>query len=119
MKILFGILFLLMMNFSFSQTLTLAQNSLDYGKIKKGENGVRKLEVKNTGDKPLMISNVKSTCGCTIPSWPKEPILPGKSEFITINYDTKKEGTISKTIEIFSNDAKGKRKTVRITGYVN
>ena len=119
MKILYLFTLILCTGFSYSQTLMISRNVIDYGKISKGENGVKKVEIKNTGDKPLIISNVKSTCGCTIPSWPKEPIAPGKSDYITISYDTQKLGPIQKTIEVFSNDTKYKRKAIRIIGNVN
>ena len=53
---------------------------IDYGTVNKGDNGVREFVFKNSGNAPLIISNVKSTCGCTIPKKPEKPILPGESE---------------------------------------
>ena len=76
---------------------------IDYGTIEKGANGIRAFEFTNTGDAPLIISNAKSTCGCTVPNWPKEPIMPGESGKITVKYDTKRVNPIRKTITITSN----------------
>ena len=60
----------------------------DYGTIKNGADGSCTFEFKNTGDSPLIISNAKGSCGCTVPEWPKEPIAPGASGVIKVNYDT-------------------------------
>ncbi len=77
--------------------------TLDYGTVsKEDDNGIRKIEIKNTGDAPLIITNVKSTCGCTVPTKPKEPILPGKSDFIEVKYNMN-PGPIRKTITVESN----------------
>ena len=75
----------------------------DYGTIKKNSNGSCKFIFKNTGNEPLVITNVKSSCGCTVPKWSKEAILPDKSGVIKIVYDTKRLGIISKTITVMSN----------------
>ncbi|MDN3492876.1 DUF1573 domain-containing protein [Winogradskyella bathintestinalis] len=76
---------------------------IDYGTIEKGADGVRTFEFTNTGDAPLVISNVKSTCGCTVPKKPKGPILPGETGEIEVKYDTKRVNPIRKTITVFSN----------------
>ena len=76
---------------------------IDYGTIEKGADGVRVFEFKNTGDAPLVISNVKSSCGCTIPEWPKEAILPGQNGKIKVKYDTNRVSPIRKTITVTSN----------------
>jgi len=76
---------------------------IDYGKIEKGSNGVRVFEFKNIGDAPLIIENVYSSCGCTIPTWPKAAIQPGESGKIEVKYDTNRVGPIRKTITIYSN----------------
>ena len=68
---------------------------IDYGEIAKGSDGVRTFEFTNTGDAPLIISNVKSSCGCTVPSIPKEPIMPGESGEIAVKYDTNRVGGIT------------------------
>ena len=76
---------------------------IDYGTIEKGSNGVRVFEFTNTGDAPLIISNVKSTCGCTIPKKPDGPIMPGENGEIEVKYDTNRVNPIRKTITVFSN----------------
>ncbi|MFD2917311.1 DUF1573 domain-containing protein [Psychroserpens luteus] len=76
---------------------------IDYGTIEKGADGLRIFEFTNTGNAPLIISNAKSTCGCTVPNWPKEPIMPGQSGEIKVKYDTKRVNPIRKTITVSSN----------------
>ena len=76
---------------------------IDYGTIDKGSNGVRVFEFTNTGNAPLIISNVKSTCGCTVPKKPKGPILPGATGEIEVKYDTNRVNPIRKTITVTSN----------------
>lgn len=78
-------------------------NTIDYGKVyKESDNGVRSFEFTNVGDKPLIITNVQSTCGCTVPSKPNEPIMPGKSSKIDVKYNMA-VGPIRKTITVESN----------------
>ena len=79
------------------------KTTIDYGTIDKGADGVRVFKFKNTGDAPLIISNVKSSCGCTIPKKPKEPIMPGDTGEIEVKYDTKRVMPIRKTITVLSN----------------
>jgi len=79
--------------------------TVDYGEINKGSDGVRVFEFTNTGNAPLIVSNVKSSCGCTIPKWSKDPILPGKTGKIDVKYDTKRVGPIRKAITVTSNAA--------------
>ena len=76
---------------------------IDYGTIEKGADGVRTFEFTNSGEAPLIISNVKSSCGCTVPSWPKTPIMPGDSGEIKVKYDTNRVNPIRKTITVTSN----------------
>lgn len=78
-------------------------NTIDYGTVKKGtDSGLRVFEFTNTGDQPLIITNVRSTCGCTVPSKPQAPIMPGKSEKIEVKYNMS-PGKISKVITVESN----------------
>jgi len=77
--------------------------TIDYGTIEKGADGVRVFKFKNTGDAPLVVSAVKSTCGCTVPKKPTAPILPGESGEIEVKYDTKRVNPIRKTITVTSN----------------
>ena len=78
-------------------------NTIDYGTTSKNkDNGVRSFEFTNTGDAPLIITNVLSTCGCTVPTKPEAPIMPGKTGKIEIKYNMA-PGPIRKTITVESN----------------
>lgn len=90
----------------------------DYGTIEQGANGVYEFKFTNTGKEPLVISNCKGSCGCTVPNWPKEPIKPGATSAIKVSYDTKRVGKFNKTVTISSN-AKTSTKTISIMGIVN
>ncbi len=79
--------------------------TIDYGQIAKGSDGVRVFEFTNTGNEELVISDVKSSCGCTVPEKPKDPIAPGKTGEIKVKYDTKRVGPIRKTVTVYSNAA--------------
>ncbi|WP_033960955.1 DUF1573 domain-containing protein [Psychroserpens jangbogonensis] len=76
---------------------------IDYGTIEKGSDGVRIFEFTNTGNAPLIISKVKSTCGCTVPKKPDGPIMPGETGEISVKYDTNRVNPIRKTITVTSN----------------
>ncbi len=76
---------------------------IDYGTIEKGSDGVRTFVFTNTGNAPLIISSVKSTCGCTVPKKPTEPIMPGETGEIEVKYDTNRVNPIRKTITVISN----------------
>ncbi|MGB6268125.1 MAG: DUF1573 domain-containing protein [Olleya sp.] len=108
MKKLFTILFIGLISLSLNAQEKVAkiefkETTIDYGVIEKGANGVRTFEFTNTGDAPLMISKVSSTCGCTVPKKPTEPIMPGQTGEIEVKYDTKRLGHIRKTITVLSN----------------
>lgn len=90
----------------------------DYGNVKYGANGVCTFKFKNTGDAPLVIMKAKESCGCTVPSWPKEPIAPGQTSEITVKYDTKRPGVINKSVTITSNAVNEPSKILRIKGTV-
>lgn len=111
--------FLFSLMFSFCAFLAIAQKGpvlefdngsgemvLDYGKIKKSSEPFRTVKFKNTGDEPLIIKNARSTCGCTVPDWPKDPILPGEESSIKIRYATDRVGKINKKVTITTNDGK-------------
>ena len=77
--------------------------TIDYGTIEKGADGVRVFKFKNTGDAPLIITKVKSSCGCTVPKKPEDPIMPGGTGEIEVKYDTNRVMPIRKTITVTSN----------------
>lgn len=93
-------------------------NTVDYGNVNKGSNGKRIIKIQNVGDKPLIISNINTSCGCTVPQWTTEPIAPGKKGEITVTYNTSNVGRFSRTITISSNDEKKPNLPVRIEGVV-
>lgn len=90
----------------------------DYGDVPYGGNGECEFHFTNTGNEPLIIQKPKSSCGCTVPSWPKEPILPGESDVIKVTYKTTKVGTINKTITVTSNAKTNGTVVLRIKGKV-
>lgn len=90
---------------------------IDYGEITKGSDGVRTFVFTNTGTIPLVIKNVTSSCGCTIPSKPEDPVLPGEKGEIKVKYDTNIVGPIRKTITVYSN-AEEPAKSIKIKGRV-
>jgi hypothetical protein len=75
----------------------------DFGEIIQGDNGECEFVFKNTGKEPLIITNVRSSCGCTVAQKPEEPIMPGKKSSIKVRYDTNRIGVISKTVTVTSN----------------
>ena len=91
----------------------------DFGVIKEADGKVScQLRLTNTGNEPLLIQKPKSSCGCTIPSWPNEPILPGESDVIKVTYKTNRVGNINKTVTVTSNALKNSTVVLRIKGRV-
>jgi len=93
------------------------KETIDYGQIEKGADGERFFVFTNNGDAPIIITKVKASCGCTVPSKPNKPVLPGETSKIGVKYDTKRLGGFSKTITIISN-ASEPTKVVRIKGNI-
>ncbi|MDX5427583.1 MAG: DUF1573 domain-containing protein, partial [Bacteroidota bacterium] len=81
------------------------QETIDYGTIPQNSNGEREFLFTNTGKEPLIISNARGSCGCTVPTWPKEPIAPGAQGVIKVKYDTKRVGPFHKTVTLQTNAA--------------
>lgn len=87
-----------------STTVALSESDFSFGNIKKGDVKEHTYEITNTGTNPLIISEVKPGCGCTVPDFTKEPILPGKKGKITLKFDSSSfDGTVSKAADIFAN----------------
>lgn len=91
--------------------------TIDYGEIMKGSDGLRVFEFTNVGDAPLIIEDVKSSCGCTVPKKPKDPIMPGETGEIEVKYNTNRPGPIRKTVTVYSN-AEEPVKALKIKGLV-
>lgn len=83
--------------------ISFKSETVDYGEISKGSDGIRVFEFTNTGDQPLIISDVKSSCGCTVPKKPDGPVAAGATSTIQVKYDTNRVGPIRKTITVYSN----------------
>lgn len=108
MKQLITILFIGFISLSINAQEKIAKiefksDTVDYGTIEKGADGLRVFEFTNTGDAPLIVSKVTSSCGCTVPKWSKDPILPGQKGEIQVKYDTNRVNPIRKTITVISN----------------
>ncbi|GGG55576.1 DUF1573 domain-containing protein [Epilithonimonas arachidiradicis] len=85
-------------------TIAFSETDHNFGDIKKGEKKEHVYEVTNTGTNPLIISNVKPGCGCTVPDYTKEPILPGQKGKITLHFDSSNfDGAIYKAADVFLN----------------
>jgi len=94
--------------------ITFKAEEIDYGQVEKGANGVREFVFTNTGSKPLIISDAKGSCGCTVPTFPKEAIMPGNTGKISVKYDTQRIGQFTKFVTLTTN-IEGERSTVRLT----
>lgn len=91
---------------------------VNYGVIIKNSEGKRSFSIKNTGNAPLVIKSCSGSCGCTVPTCPQEPIMPGKTSVVDVRYDTSRLGPFSKLVTVYSNDPKNGVATVVIKGEV-
>lgn len=90
----------------------------DFDTIAKDSDGECWFEFENTGSEPLIITSAFSSCGCTVPTWPKEPILPGAKNSIKVKYNTGQTGPFTKVIVVKSNAITNKKAILRIKGVV-
>lgn len=95
--------------------MTFEQTTVDYGSINQGDEPYRIFKFKNTGNEALIIKEAKGSCGCTVPTYPKEPIAPGASAEIKVRYDTNRIGQINKSVTLQTNAGV---KILKITGNV-
>lgn len=117
-KIFSGLFLTAALVFASAQTISFDKTTFDYGNVKAGADGHRVFVVKNTGDKPLILSKVQASCGCTTPEWSQDPIMPGKTAEIKVGYNTTIVGPFTKIIEVYSNDAVNSRSVINIKGTV-
>ncbi|MGV6831662.1 MAG: DUF1573 domain-containing protein [bacterium] len=90
----------------------------DFGEIENGTPVETVFTYTNSGKAPLVISDIKSTCGCTVPQdWSKEPLAPGESGKFTVKFNGKGKNKVTKTVNITANTEKGKEQ-VKITAFV-
>lgn len=94
------------------------KETIDYGTIEQGADGKREFVIVNNGSEPLVISNAQGSCGCTVPSFPKEPIAPGAKAVIGVKYDTNRVGAINKSVTVTTNMKDNPTKVLHITGNV-
>lgn len=93
--------------------MTFAETSHDFGDITQGEKVTHVFNFTNTGTKPLVLSNVQTTCGCTATNWPREPIMPNAEASITVNFNSAgKMGKQNKVVTIYSNAGQDRVKIV-------
>lgn len=117
-KVLAGLFLTASFALASAQTISFDKTTHDYGTVKNGSDGHRMFVVKNTGDKPLIISKVQASCGCTTPEWSQDPIMPGKTAQIKVGYNTTIVGPFTKIIEVYSNDPVNSRSVINIKGVV-
>ena len=126
-KLLFSIVAILglAINFATAQQAPMAgavmafeKKEIDYGTIKQNSDPLRKFKFKNTGTEPLVIKNAKGSCGCTVPNYKKEPIMPGETSEIEVRYATDRVGGFTKTITVETNEAGGTPQVLTIKGEV-
>lgn len=98
--------------------ITFDKSEHDFGEIENGTPVETTFSYTNTGKAPLVVTNIKSTCGCTVPQgWSKEPLAPGQSSQFTVKFNGKGANKISKTVTVTANTEKGKEQ-VKITAFI-
>lgn len=94
------------------------EETYNFGELVEGPQVTHEFKFVNTGKEPLVLSNVKASCGCTTPSWPKEAVLPGKESTILVTYNTQgRPGPFTKSITVTSNSS-APSKVIYIKGEV-
>jgi Protein of unknown function (DUF1573) len=121
MKTLFAFLAVLMMTAGMvsAQKIEFETLEINYGDIAKGANGVREFKFKNTSDVPLIIEGAQGSCGCTVPDYPKEPIMPGETKSVRVKYDTQRTGPFTKYVTLTTNAKDNTSIRLTIRGNVN
>jgi hypothetical protein len=90
----------------------------DFGTVKQNDLTECYFTITNTGDQPLILADVKGSCQCTVPEWPKSDIKPGETAKIKVKYNSSRVGPFTKTVEITSNSGEQPKMIVRIKGTV-
>lgn len=102
-----------------AQEISFDSKTHDFGNIPQDVPASFEFEFTNTGSAPLIISNAEGSCGCTVPEYPKAPVMPGKTGKIKVTYNAKTSGPFQKSVTITSNDAVAPSTELRIKGQVN
>jgi hypothetical protein len=99
--------------------MELSSNTVDFGTIEQDSDPLRTVSFTNTGNEPLIIKNAKGSCGCTVPTYEKAPILPGETSEIKIRYATNRLGKINKTVTLYTNEGSDVKRVLKVVGLVN
>ena len=100
-------------------TMTFAETTFDFGTVNEGEMVSHTYSFTNSGDEPLILSDAKGSCGCTVPKWPREPIGPGETGEITVEFNSKnKKGKRNQKVTITAN-TNPPQTFIYLTGEVN
>ena len=99
--------------------MTFETTTVQYGEIEQGADPLRTVNFTNTGTEPLVINSAKGSCGCTVPNYPKEPIMPGQTSVIEVRYDTKRVGPINKTVKIKTNEGANVQHVLYVKGKIS
>lgn len=98
--------------------MTFEKSEHDFGTIEQGTPQETAFKFTNTGNAPLIITDAKSSCGCTVPNPPKDPIAPGESSELVVKFNGSGQNQVTKTITVTANTAKGSE-LLRIKAFVN
>ena len=99
--------------------MELSTTTVDFGTIEQDSDPFRTVTFTNVGTEPLIIKNAKGSCGCTVPTYEKAPILPGESSEIKIRYATNRLGKINKTVTLMTNEGDDAKQILKVVGMVN
>ena len=99
--------------------MDLSSTTVDFGTIEQDSDPFRTITFTNTGNEPLIIKNAKGSCGCTVPTYEKAPILPGETSEIKIRYATNRLGKINKTVTLYTNEGADVKRVLKVVGMVN
>lgn len=99
--------------------MELTSTTVDFGTIEQDSDPFRTISFTNTGNEPLIIKNAKGSCGCTVPTYEKAPILPGETSEIKIRYATNRLGKINKTVTLYTNEGADVKRVLKVVGMVN
>lgn len=93
----------LLMSFTITSAISWKSDTVDVGEIPQGTPKMIEFSFKNTGDKEIIITNVRTTCGCTASDYTKEAIAPGKYGFVKATYNAAVKGSFTKTVTVTTN----------------
>jgi hypothetical protein len=98
--------------------MKLETTDIDYGTMEKNADPFRTAKFTNTGNEPLIIKSARGNCGCTVPTWPREAIMPGESKEIKIRYATNRTGPFHKKVTLVTNEKENNKHIIKIHGKV-